>query len=76
MAVNVSAHSPAKWCIVMPQRRANLPLKSMVIFTVLKFGKVTFLTILHNVVDVKNFSTSDKNIWINQHPSISNLDLD
>ena len=41
----------------------------MVIYNFLKFGMVKLFKNLHNVVDV------DKNIWVNQHPSIFSSDL-
>ena len=46
----------------------------MVIFF-LKFGMVKVFKTLYNVTDAKKLTTSDKNIWVNQHASIFNLDF-
>ena len=70
-------HSPAGYWVITPKRWLKFPLKSMVISNFLKFFMVKLFKNLHNVVDVDTLLliNSDKNIWINQHPSIFNLDF-
>ena len=47
----------------------------MVISILLEFDMVKLFKSLYNVVDVENSDISDKNIWVNQHSSISNSEF-